>query len=551
MSGVFLTLLNMSITASWLILAVLLIRPMLKKAPKWIPCTLWALVAIRLLCPFSIESRLSLVPVSQIIPQDIVLSTNPQIDTGIVIINDAINPVIASQFTPDQSSSANPLQVVIPVLSVVWFIGMVLLLGYALFSYIRLKRSVDASIAITDKVMACDEVRSPFILGILHPVIYVPSALKGTVLSQVITHEMAHLKRHDHWWKPLGYLLLSVYWFDPLCWLAYGLLCRDIELACDEKVIRDLDSDSKAAYSQALLDCSYPRKWITACPLAFGEIGVKERVKSILNYKKPAFWIVFLSIFVCIVVAVCLLTNPVSNDNTVTETANPYTVYHMVDRWDCSVLCTEESTPEHYVVNYSDKRVLSHTGILSFQNRNAFDIVIHILPENGAEIVSEPIPAGGCFSQRQMADKTCVIGVHADVDKNAEIKLMVYDGDSTEPYTMTEYPAAIPAITAGTNADETILATDIYFLQPLPGNFDHAEAGPNLSETIFLTGSDQTKVEAYIERLKDLGYAEVIAINESDIMNWVLTAEYASQTIVYKSNSAETSITVCPIQCQS
>ena len=302
MSGVFLTLLNMSITASWMILAVLLIRPMLKKAPKWIPCTLWALVAIRLLCPFSIESRISLVPASQIIPQDIVLSTNPQIDTGIVIINDAINPVIASQFTPDQSSSANPLQVVIPVLSVVWFIGMVLLLGYALFSYIRLKRNVDASIAITDKVMVCDEVRSPFILGILHPVIYVPSALKGTVLSQVITHEMAHLKRHDHWWKPLGYLLLSVYWFDPLCWLAYGLLCRDIELACDEKVIRDLDSDSKAAYSQALLDCSYPRKWITVCPLAFGEIGVKERVKSILNYKKPAFWIVFLSIFVCIVV---------------------------------------------------------------------------------------------------------------------------------------------------------------------------------------------------------------------------------------------------------
>ena len=318
MSGVFLTLLNMSITASWLILAVIVIRLLLKKAPKWISCALWALVAIRLICPFSFESKLSLIPASQTIPQNIAMQAKPQIDSGIAIVNDVINPVIARQFKPDPLTSANPLQIVLPVLSIVWIIGMVALLGYAMFSYIRLKRSVGASIAVKDNIMACDEVHSPFILGILCPMIYVPSALKGDALDYVITHETAHLKRHDHWLKPLGYLLLTVYWFNPLCWLAYVLLCRDIELACDEKVIRNLDNGSKAAYSQALLDCSYSRKWITACPLAFGEVGVKERVKSILNYKKPAFWIIVVGILACIVAAVCLLTNPIKKQDTIT-----------------------------------------------------------------------------------------------------------------------------------------------------------------------------------------------------------------------------------------
>lgn len=318
MSGVFLTLLNMSITASWLILAVIVIRLLLKKAPKWISCALWALVAIRLICPLSFESKLSLIPTSQTIPQNIAMQATPQIDSGIAIVNDVINPVIARQFTPDPLTSANPLQIVLPVLSIVWIIGVVALFGYAMFSYIRLKRSVGASIAVKDNIMACDEVQSQFILGILRPMIYVPSSMKDDTLDYVITHEMAHLKRHDHWWKPLGYLLLTIYWFNPLCWLAYVLLCRDIELACDEKVIRDLDNGSKAAYSQALLDCSYSRKWITACPLAFGEVGVKERVKSILNYKKPAFWIIVVGILACIVAAVCLLTNPIKKQDTIT-----------------------------------------------------------------------------------------------------------------------------------------------------------------------------------------------------------------------------------------
>lgn len=310
MSAVFLKLLNLSITASWLILAVVIIRPLLKKAPKWINCALWALVALRLVCPFSLESALSLIPSSETIPYDIAMQNVPAIDTGISAVNQVINPIIANSFTPDPFTSANPLQVLIPVVSVVWMVGMAALLLYALISYIKLKKNVGASIALEDNIMACDEVKSPFILGIMKPVIYVPSSMTGETLSCVLNHEMAHIRRRDHWWKPLGFLLLSVYWFNPLCWLAYILLCRDIEMACDEKVIRDMDRDEKAAYSQALLNCNFPRKKIAACPLAFGEISVKDRVKSVLNYKKPAFWIIVVAVIACVAVAVCFMTNP-------------------------------------------------------------------------------------------------------------------------------------------------------------------------------------------------------------------------------------------------
>ena len=310
MSAAFLKLLNLSITASWLILAVILVRFLLKKAPKWISCVLWALVAIRLICPFSLESALSLIPSSETIPSNIEMMQKPAIDSGITAINEAVNPAISHSFAPDPMTSANPLQIVIPVLSIVWIAGMAAMLLYALISYIRLKKSVGASVPVRDNILACDEVKSPFILGIIKPLIYVPSSMEGETLGYVITHESAHIQRRDHWWKPFGFLLLAVYWFNPLCWLAYVLLCRDIEMACDEKVIRELDNNDKAAYSQALLNCSFPRRRIAACPLAFGEVGVKERVKSVLNYKKPAFWIIIAAIAACAVVAVCFLTNP-------------------------------------------------------------------------------------------------------------------------------------------------------------------------------------------------------------------------------------------------
>ena len=313
MSAVFLKVLNMSMTASWLILAVVLTRLILKKAPKWIPCLLWGLVAIRLICPFSFESVLSLIPSSETIPANIALQPEPAINSGITIVNEAVNPVVAESFTPAPTDSANPLQIVIPVAAIIWIAGIVIMLAYALISYLKLKKTVSVCVPVGERLLACDEVKAPFILGVFRPVIYVPSSMGGKTLEHVIRHEKAHLQRHDHWWKPLGFLLLSVYWFNPLCWIAYILLCRDIEMACDEKVIRDMDKDDMAAYSQALLDCSFPRKRIAACPLAFGEVGVKERIKGVLNYKKPAFWIILIAIVACIVLAVCLMTDPFSN----------------------------------------------------------------------------------------------------------------------------------------------------------------------------------------------------------------------------------------------
>ncbi len=313
MSAVFLRIVNMSITASWLILAVVLVRLLLKKAPKWIPCLLWGLVAIRLICPFSFESVLSLIPSRETIPMNIALQQEPAINSGITTVNDVVNPVIAESFAPAPGNSANPLQIIIPVATIVWIVGMGIMLAYVLISYLKMKKTVCVCVPVGDRVYACDDVKAPFILGIFRPVVYVPSSMTGETLALVLRHESAHLQRHDHWWKPFGFLLLAVYWFNPLCWIAYVLLCRDIEMACDEKVIRDMDKDDMAAYSQALLDCSFPRKRIAACPLAFGEVGVKERVKGVLNYKKPAFWIILIAVIACIFLAVCLMTDPFSN----------------------------------------------------------------------------------------------------------------------------------------------------------------------------------------------------------------------------------------------
>ena len=303
----------MSITAGWLILAVILTRRILKKAPKWISCLLWGLVALRLICPFSFESVLSLIPSSETIPVNIAQQEKPVIDSGISIINETVNPLITETFTPSPAASVNPLQTLIHVASMIWIAGVVAMLAYALVSFWKLKKTVSASIPVEEGILACDEVKTPFILGVFRPLIYVPSSMSGETLEHVIRHEKAHLARHDHWWKPLGYLLLSVYWFHPLCWVAYILLCRDIEMACDEKVIRGMNRNDIAGYSQALLDCSFHRKQIAACPLAFSEVGVKERVKGVLNYKKPAFWIMLVAVVSCIVLAVCLMTDPFSN----------------------------------------------------------------------------------------------------------------------------------------------------------------------------------------------------------------------------------------------
>ena len=311
MAAVFLKLLNLSISASWLVLAVLVLRLISKRSPKWVNVLLWGIVALRLVLPFSIESALSLIPSAETVsPAAVQFAPAPTITSGVSIIDNAVNPSLSEHFAAVPTASVNPLYVWTEIAGWVWLIGLGAMLLYALVSYLRLRRRVSVSLPIQDHIYLCDAISSPFILGVVKPRIYLPSGLDEVQRQNVLSHEQAHLARRDHWWKPLGFALLAVYWFNPVLWLAYTLLCRDIELACDERVIRTMDESAVKTYSTVLLACSMPRKAVITCPLAFGEVGVKERVRNALRYKKPAFWVVAASVAVCVVVAVCFLTNP-------------------------------------------------------------------------------------------------------------------------------------------------------------------------------------------------------------------------------------------------
>ena len=310
MTTLFLGFLNRSLSAAVLIFAVMLVRLVFKKAPKWLLCALWALAAVRLLCPFSIESVLSLIPSAEPVQPEIVYSAAPAITSGIPAVDAIVNPPLQAAFTPDPVQSANPLQILTWIAAWVWLGGCAVLLLYAAVSALRLRLRVRTAVRLEGNVFQSEFVPSPFILGVLRPRIYLPFGLEPGAQDMVLAHERAHLKRGDQLWKPLGFLLLTAYWFNPVCWLAYILFCRDIEVACDEKVVRELGEGCKTAYSRALLQCSVPRRMITACPLAFGETGVKGRIKSVLHYKKPAFWVVLAAVFVAIAVAVCFLTDP-------------------------------------------------------------------------------------------------------------------------------------------------------------------------------------------------------------------------------------------------
>lgn len=311
MAAVFLKLLNLSISASWLVLAVLALRLVSKRSPKWMNVLLWGIVALRLMLPFSIESALSLIPSAETVsPAVVQFDPAPTITSGVSVIDNAVNPALSEHFAAAPTASVNPLYVWTEIAGWVWLIGLGAMLLYALVSYLRLRRRVSVSLCVRENIYLCDAISSPFILGVVKPRIYLPSGLDEVQRQNVLSHERAHLTRRDHWWKPLGFVLLAVYWFNPVLWLAYTLLCRDIELACDERVIRTMDESAVKTYSTVLLACSMPRKAVITCPLAFGEVGVKERVKNALRYKKPAFWVVAASVAVCVVVAVCFLTNP-------------------------------------------------------------------------------------------------------------------------------------------------------------------------------------------------------------------------------------------------
>lgn len=349
MTRLFLHLVNMSITASYLIAAVLLLRLILKKVPKNLFLWLWALPGLRLALPISLESALSLIPKAQPIPPDIAMSPAPAIAIGIPAIDNAVNPVIAESFTPDPLTSANPLQLVLPVLSALWLLGLAAMLLYAVICYLRLNHRVSASLHLKDELYLCDGIPTPFLLGLVNPRIYLPSDLNPEHQTYVLKHEYAHLRHHDNLWKLLGFLLLSVYWFDPIVWAAYLLFCRDLEMACDERAVGDMTVPERKAYSHALLACAAPKHTLSVCPLAFGENNVKSRIRNVLRYQKAGIWTGALVLLVAAVTAICFLTSPreaptpeepltsgQALPRETTESTQPQTVFYALSRAEAS-----------------------------------------------------------------------------------------------------------------------------------------------------------------------------------------------------------------------
>ena len=419
MNELFLKIINMSISASWLILAVLILRLVLKKAPKWVNVLLWGIVAVRLICPFSFKSALSLIPSAETFPEKVISGPSFDIQTGISPVDNRINDYLGDRYFEGVTVSANNGNNIMTILTIVWTIGILLLVAYTIISYRRLHREIDTAVHYRDNIFQSENVSSPFVLGIINPRIYLPFSMNEQNLEHVVAHEQAHIRRKDHWWKPLGFLLLTIYWFNPLMWLAYVLLCRDIELACDEKVIKGLGNEQRADYTQALVACSVNRRMIAACPLAFGEVGVKERVKSVMNYKKPAFWVVILAVIACVIVAVCFLTNPkqdrytlrivvpagsqekfVYTDEEVSTVRNSIKIWSGDGLGDTEVLLSpvSKTTETGYTATYltpgmpvefdAEKDTWFKIGV-NMQNSTNEDIIVYVEVENVAVRISE------------------------------------------------------------------------------------------------------------------------------------------------------------------
>ena len=406
----------MSITAGWVILAVLCVRFLFRKIPKWIHCGLWGMVAIKLIVPFSIESELSLQPTAQPIRYNTIAEGEtwyevPLVDSGLPIVEQTINPMLEETFTQQEEKYTISLKQMTEFAGYVWFAGMMVIGAFAIWSVQRLHLLVRESICFKDNVYICDTVKSPFILGVIKPRIYLPSDTNELELDYMIAHEMAHIRRKDYLWKPLGYMLLSIYWFHPLCWIAYVMLCKDIELACDEKVIQDLNFEDKKEYAKVLLSCAAQRHLVMVCPLAFGEVGVKERVKNILNYKKPAFWISIAAILAGVVISVGFLTNPSKeyqiritipagstlpfcySDEEISPTADIITLLVGQDVGDASVLLKQievkeekEYQPTYITPGMPVKMEVEKGGWykigLNIQNPTTEDIDVYVMVDN-------------------------------------------------------------------------------------------------------------------------------------------------------------------------
>ena len=393
MADVFLKILNMSITASWIVLVVMILRRLLKDSPKWIHCVLWGIVGVRLTLPFSFESVFSLLPSAKTLSKH----ESPGIahfQTGIDFVDTSVNNYIKERYmtgitiTKPMTSFTS----ITTIVSIIWLVGILALILYSIFSYVRLKNKIRTAVLLKDNIYQCETVETPFVLGIKEPRIYLPFAINEQDMEHVISHEKAHVTRKDHWWKALGFYALTVHWFNPVIWLGYVLFCRDIELACDEKVVKDLNQEQRADYSQALLACSLKRHTIAACPIAFGEMNVKNRIKSVLSYKKPTVLLMRIGVVVCAVIAICFLTNPIGSKYK--TAANTFDIYEgeefeivlgsIFDNRDIYTLYNHSSVNAE--VGDSYLQVKSRGQWRTVYGNNVFSVLLlQEVPKNGSE----------------------------------------------------------------------------------------------------------------------------------------------------------------------
>ena len=559
MNELFLKIINMSISASWLVLAVLILRFVLKKAPKWINVLLWGIVAIRLICPFSFESTLSLIPSAETIPLNIGMDTTPTINSGISAINNAVNPIISQSNTPMAGASVNLLQITIGIYEYIWIFGMIALALYTAISYWRLCRKVDTAVRYKDNIFQSENVSSPFVFGIIKPRIYLPFKMNGQDLEHVVAHEHAHIRRKDHWWKPFGFLLLTIHWFNPLMWMAYVLLCRDIELACDEKVIKELGNEQRGDYTQALVACSINRRMIAACPLAFGEVSVKERVKSVMNYKKPAFWVIIISVIVCVGVAVCFLTNPkqdsytlrivvpagsqekfVYTDEEVSTIRNSIKIWSGDGLGDTEVILSpvNKTTETRYTATYlthgmpvefdAEKNTWFKIGV-NMQNPTNEDIIVYVEVENvEVRIVDEINSVIKWFDYTENPSA---------MDDESTINLPIYP-DVTFSYNQAQIIASKPFDTSELT-DHTILITGMpiwnaYFADLTGDDYPEICATYTFGSGIIdsrIIIYDYAKGSSY--ELSDRGYFDfTLRLNEADGYLYVDKTKYNTDELV-------------------
>lgn len=482
---VFSQIITYGIQADWVVPALVALRLILKKCPRYIICALWALVAVRLIFPFDIQSIFSLVPETSDITRPVDYYTTEAVRQVFPEIDSTPLMTVSGIQSNSTSATGDTLSAhLFYVGMIVWMIGVGILLVYALISYLRLRRMTHERITLEKGVYLCDRIPSPFILGIIRPKIFLPSNISEHDKPYVLAHERAHIKRRDHLWKPLGFLLLSVYWFNPLLWVAYILLCKDIEMACDEKVLKELGYESKKPYAIALINSAAPHRLISACPLAFGETSVKSRIKNVLNYKKPAFWIIIAAVALSIVIAVCFLTNPIEKleETTAYPTDTSVDISGVYEEDDLDTLTISTDLP---TIIYADNRYVYFDGDCG--------VVVYDM-ENEKPVFRMPL------SQLQHLGFAIPYSIASDDGRYIIIKNR-YD-DSSNINTSLILSVATGEIVA-LNADEEVKKYKIFEIGHEGYDIKYDENGKNISERRYISGNKRYKLVVPGWRIKN------------------------------------------------